>query len=253
MALDARLSREGDLKAAPASVRLETLNDSGHGGGDRYRASEPDGSFFVKTPADRPIRFALLNEKGAIVRQAHGWFWIRRASSDLRRLPHGAGAVIAESSTCGATTHDDAERSLRRECTGRRAARGAKRQLRECMSNICREASVPSGAKARVGFGAFAARLKSCLTPPRRPAFSNALAEDRLLFLVWVVSMAVAQTVPTAQTAPPAPGAAQVSPVAGAQATSATPQAPVIRLKMRPTRQASTLHTASVRAARLAA
>ena len=39
---------------------------------------EADGSFFVKTPADRPIRFALLDEKGAVLRQEHGWFWIRR-------------------------------------------------------------------------------------------------------------------------------------------------------------------------------
>ena len=36
-----------------------------------------DGSFFVRVPADRPIRFALLNAKGAVVRQEHGWFWIR--------------------------------------------------------------------------------------------------------------------------------------------------------------------------------
>jgi hypothetical protein len=36
-----------------------------------------DGSFFVKTPADRPIRFVLLDAKGAAVRQEHGWFWIR--------------------------------------------------------------------------------------------------------------------------------------------------------------------------------
>jgi hypothetical protein len=39
MALDARLSREGDLKAAPASVRLETLDAARARGCDRYRAS----------------------------------------------------------------------------------------------------------------------------------------------------------------------------------------------------------------------
>jgi hypothetical protein len=77
LALDARQSREGDLKAAPAAVRLETLD------GERTVVKgtapvEADGSFFVKTPADRPIRFALLDEKGAVLRQEHGWFWIRR-------------------------------------------------------------------------------------------------------------------------------------------------------------------------------
>jgi len=39
---------------------------------------EADGSFFVRTPADKPIRFALLDAKGSVVREEHGWFWIRR-------------------------------------------------------------------------------------------------------------------------------------------------------------------------------
>jgi hypothetical protein len=77
MALDARQSREGDLKAAPASVRLETLDD-GHTVVTGTAPVEADGSFFVKTPADKPIRFALLDDKGAVVRQERGWFWIRR-------------------------------------------------------------------------------------------------------------------------------------------------------------------------------
>ena len=38
---------------------------------------EPDGSFFVQVPGDRPIRFALLDGKGAVLRQEHGWFWAR--------------------------------------------------------------------------------------------------------------------------------------------------------------------------------
>ena len=78
MALDARQSRGGDLKVAPASVRLETLDAAGHTVVTGTAPVEADGSFFVKTPADKPIRFALLDEKGAILRQEHGWFWIRR-------------------------------------------------------------------------------------------------------------------------------------------------------------------------------
>jgi hypothetical protein len=77
LALDARLSREGDLKAAPASVRLETQDAAGHTVATGTASVEADGSFLVKTPADRPIRFALLDAKGAILRQEHGWFWIR--------------------------------------------------------------------------------------------------------------------------------------------------------------------------------
>jgi Hydrazine synthase alpha subunit middle domain len=83
MALDARVSREGDLKAAPASVRLETLDTSGHAVVTGTAPVERDGSFFVRTPADRPIRFALLDQKGAIIRQEQGWFWIRRGEQRI--------------------------------------------------------------------------------------------------------------------------------------------------------------------------
>ena len=44
---------------------------------------EADGSFFVKTPGDKPIRFALLDAKGDVVRQEHGWFWIRRGEQRI--------------------------------------------------------------------------------------------------------------------------------------------------------------------------
>jgi len=78
LALDTRLSREGDLRVAPASVRLEMQDAQGRAVVTGTAPVEADGSFFVQTPADNPIRFALLNEKGAVLRQEHGWFWLRR-------------------------------------------------------------------------------------------------------------------------------------------------------------------------------
>jgi hypothetical protein len=83
LALDARLSREGDLKVTPATVRLETLDASGHSIVTGTAPVEQDGSFFVKTPADKPIRFALLDKNGAVLRQEHGWFWIRRGEQRI--------------------------------------------------------------------------------------------------------------------------------------------------------------------------
>lgn len=77
LALDARESREGNLKDAPKQVRLETMDADGKTKIAGVAPVEPDGSFFVKVSADKPIRFALLDEKGAVVRQEHGWFWIR--------------------------------------------------------------------------------------------------------------------------------------------------------------------------------
>jgi hypothetical protein len=77
LALDSRLSLEGDMKQAAASVRLETLDAEGRVVTTGTAPVESDGSFFVKTPADQPIRFLLLDRKGAVLRRAHGWFWIR--------------------------------------------------------------------------------------------------------------------------------------------------------------------------------
>ena len=64
-------------------MRLETQDAAGHGSGVGHGARRSDGSFFVKVPADRPIRFALLDEKGAVLRQEHGWFWIRRGEQRI--------------------------------------------------------------------------------------------------------------------------------------------------------------------------
>lgn len=83
LALDARLSREGNLKATPARLRLETQDATGHSVQLGTSPIEADGSFFVKTPADLPIRFTLLDNKGAVLRQEHGWFWIRRGEQRI--------------------------------------------------------------------------------------------------------------------------------------------------------------------------
>jgi hypothetical protein len=82
LALDARQSRDGDLKTTPASVRIETL-DAGHAVVMGTAPVEADGSFFVKAPADKPIRFSLLDDKGAVLREEHGWFWIRRGEQRI--------------------------------------------------------------------------------------------------------------------------------------------------------------------------
>ena len=78
LALDSRISRDGNLKVAPVSVRLETQDASGKPIAIGTAPVEPDGSFFVKAPADRTIRFLLLDARGAVIREEHGWFWIRR-------------------------------------------------------------------------------------------------------------------------------------------------------------------------------
>jgi hypothetical protein len=77
LALDARVSRDGALKGTPMSVRMETQDAAGHAVAMGTAPVERDGLFFVKVPADRPIRFSLLDFKGTILRQERGWFWAR--------------------------------------------------------------------------------------------------------------------------------------------------------------------------------
>lgn len=77
LAMNARLSRDGPLGTAPASVRLEAKDDTGHVVSIGTAPVERDGSFFVKVPGDRPIRFAVLDAKGVILQQQRGWFWAR--------------------------------------------------------------------------------------------------------------------------------------------------------------------------------
>ncbi len=78
LALDARLSRNHDLATAPAAVRVETIDAAGNPIALGTAPVEKDGSFFVKTAADQPVRVILLDASGRTVREEHGWFWIRR-------------------------------------------------------------------------------------------------------------------------------------------------------------------------------
>jgi Hydrazine synthase alpha subunit middle domain len=124
LALDARQSRGGDLKTTPALVRLETQDASGGAVVLGSSPVESDGSFFVKVPADRPIRFLLVDEKGTVVRQEHGWFWIRRGEQRIcvgchtgpeRAAENNVPAVLLRSTTpvdlAGAPSPDTARQA----------------------------------------------------------------------------------------------------------------------------------------------
>ena len=38
---------------------------------------ESDGSFYVQTPANQPVRFVLLDEQGRVIREEQSWVWTR--------------------------------------------------------------------------------------------------------------------------------------------------------------------------------
>ncbi len=83
LALDVRQSRDGDLGSAPPTVRMETRDRDGAVRTLGIAPVEADGSFFVQVPADQPIRFALLDAQGAVVRQEQGWFWARKGEQRI--------------------------------------------------------------------------------------------------------------------------------------------------------------------------
>jgi hypothetical protein len=77
LALDARQSRDGMLDAAPAMVQAETIGADGQVESLGTAPVEKDGSFFVQTRGDRPLRIILLDAAGHPLREEHGWFWVR--------------------------------------------------------------------------------------------------------------------------------------------------------------------------------
>jgi hypothetical protein len=83
LALDARQSREGEVKGTPRSVRLVTRDGAGNVVTLGEAPVETDGSFFVQVPADKPIRFALLDASGRVLRQERGWFWARKGEQRI--------------------------------------------------------------------------------------------------------------------------------------------------------------------------
>lgn len=77
LALDARVSRDGPLRGTPADVQVEVQDANGRTVVAGKAPVEQDGSFYVRVPGDRPIRFLLLDKNGTVLRQEQGWFWAR--------------------------------------------------------------------------------------------------------------------------------------------------------------------------------
>jgi hypothetical protein len=73
LCLNAYASKAGPLAAGSiALVRLWSQD-----GALGQTAVDPDGSFFVQVPADRPIRFELLDSAGRSLRTQKDFFWAR--------------------------------------------------------------------------------------------------------------------------------------------------------------------------------
>lgn len=129
LALDSRLSREGDLKKTPSSVRVEAEDSEGQSVVMGTAPVYSDGSFFVQIAGDRPIRFSLLDEKGAVLRREKGWFWARGGEQRICVGCHTGPERSSENRVPGVllrtTTPVDFTSPLHKD-NGRQTARGGR-------------------------------------------------------------------------------------------------------------------------------
>jgi len=80
ISLDSRVSSPdvgGRLKTTPSAVRVQSLDANGTTSELGTAPVESDGSFFVAVPADRAVRFELLDARGNSIRREKTWIWAR--------------------------------------------------------------------------------------------------------------------------------------------------------------------------------
>jgi len=78
LSLSVYTSRMAIPPGAVAAVRVWALDDAGGRTSLGEAPVESDGSFFVRTPSERPIQFELIDRAGRSVATEKGWFWARR-------------------------------------------------------------------------------------------------------------------------------------------------------------------------------
>jgi hypothetical protein len=66
-----------------ANVRLYTREPSGKEKLLGTSAVEKDGSFYLRTPSDRPLKIELLDVSGRTLQKEAGWFWLRRGEQRI--------------------------------------------------------------------------------------------------------------------------------------------------------------------------
>ncbi len=79
LCLSVYTSKQRIAAGTVSKVRVWAQDDRGAAVALGTAPVEGDGSFFVTTPADRAVRFELLDNAGKTVAAEKGWFWYRRA------------------------------------------------------------------------------------------------------------------------------------------------------------------------------
>ena len=83
LCLNAYTSKYRFPSGSIASVRLYGRSSSGSEEILGEAPVEPDGSFYLRTPADQPLKIELLNSARETVKKEAGWFWLRRGEQRI--------------------------------------------------------------------------------------------------------------------------------------------------------------------------
>jgi len=82
-----------------ATVRVYTHNADGS---ERLLGTAPvetDGSFYIRTPADQPLKIELLDPSGKSLKKEAGWFWLRRGEQRVCVGCHAGPETAPENRT----------------------------------------------------------------------------------------------------------------------------------------------------------
>lgn len=83
LCLNAYTSKYRFADGTIAAVRLYTQDSSGAARLLGSTAVEKDGSFYLRTPADQPLKIELLDASGQTLKKEAGWFWLRRGEQRI--------------------------------------------------------------------------------------------------------------------------------------------------------------------------
>lgn len=83
LCLNAYTSKYAFSNNSIGSMRLYTQDGSGHEKLLGSTAVEADGSFYLRTPADQPLKIELLDQSGETLKKESGWFWLRRGEQRI--------------------------------------------------------------------------------------------------------------------------------------------------------------------------
>jgi hypothetical protein len=83
LCLNAYTSKYRFAEGSIASIRLYTTNESGKPTLLGSSHVEPDGSFYLRVPADQPLQIELLDGSGKTLKREQGWFWMRKGEQRI--------------------------------------------------------------------------------------------------------------------------------------------------------------------------